>query len=59
MRRDFKAALARVQRDYAFYIHYQLDPETAPSDYSLSPEEQATFRDPQRLADALQGQREP
>ncbi|MFJ9729555.1 hypothetical protein ACIRP3_43230 [Streptomyces sp. NPDC101209] len=54
MRRDFQAALARVQRDYAFYIHCQLDPATALTGYSLSPEEQATFRDPQRLADALQ-----
>ncbi|MGW1957569.1 hypothetical protein ACWCPI_33260 [Streptomyces sp. NPDC001920] len=54
MRHGFKAAIARVQHDYAFYIHCQSDPETALASYSLSPEEQATFRDPQRLADALQ-----
>ncbi|MEV5885357.1 hypothetical protein AB0L74_21935 [Streptomyces sp. NPDC052020] len=54
MKRDFKAALARVQHDYAFYIHCQSDPETALEGYTLSPEEQATFRDPQRLAEALQ-----
>lgn len=54
MGRDFKGALDRVQRDYAFYIDCQLDPATALADYSLSSEEQATFRDPQRLTDALQ-----
>ncbi|MEV7739172.1 hypothetical protein AB0O75_45305 [Streptomyces sp. NPDC088921] len=54
MKRDFKAAIARVQHDYAFYIQCQSDPETALADYSLSLEEQAAFRDPQMLADALQ-----
>jgi hypothetical protein len=54
MSHGFKAAIARVQHDYAFYIACQSDPETALASYSLTPEEQATFRDPQRLADALQ-----
>ncbi|MGW6793887.1 hypothetical protein [Streptomyces chartreusis] len=54
MKNGFKAAIARVQHDYAFYIECQADPDTALASYSLSPEEQAIFRDPQRLADALQ-----
>jgi hypothetical protein len=53
MRDHFKAALARVQSDYAFYIQCESDPATALSDYSLSAEECAMFSDPERLADAL------
>jgi hypothetical protein len=53
VRDDFKAALARVQSDYAFYIQCQADPVTALADYSLSPEERATLCDPQRLAESL------
>ncbi|MET8545642.1 hypothetical protein ABZW03_34150 [Kitasatospora sp. NPDC004799] len=53
MRRDFNSALARVQSDYAFYIHCQSDPEKALADYSLSPEEMAALRDPRRLSEAL------
>ncbi|KJS58832.1 hypothetical protein [Streptomyces rubellomurinus] len=58
MRRDYDAALARVQSDYAFYIHCQSDPEAALADYELSPEEAATFSDPQLLSDALKKQGE-
>ncbi|MGY3677075.1 hypothetical protein [Streptomyces sp. TE33382] len=54
MKSDFKAAVDRVQNDYAFYIHCQSDPDTALADYSLSQEEREIFRDPRRLADALQ-----
>jgi hypothetical protein len=53
MRDDFKAALARVQSDYAFFIQCQSDPATALAVYSLSPEERATLSDPERLADSL------
>jgi hypothetical protein len=53
MRDDFKAALIRVQSDYAFYIQCQSDPAAALADYSLSPEERATVSDPERLADSL------
>jgi hypothetical protein len=53
VRDDFKAALARVQSDYTFYIQCQADPVTALADYSLSPQERATLCDPQRLADSL------
>ena len=53
MRNDFKAVLARVQRDYSFYIQCESDPVTALAGYSLSPEERATISDPGRLADAL------
>lgn len=53
MRNDFKAALARVQSDYAFYIQCASDPATALAEYSLSPAERATLSDPERLADAL------
>jgi hypothetical protein len=54
MRHDFKAALARVHSDYAFYVHCQSDPESALADYELSPEERSALSDPDRLADALQ-----
>ena len=53
MRDDFKAALARVQGDYDFYVRCQTDPATALADYSLSPQECATLSDPERLAEAL------
>ncbi len=53
MRDDFKAALARVQSDYAFYIQCQSDPAMALADYSLSTEERATLSDPEKLASAL------
>lgn len=53
MQDDFKAALARVQSDYAFYVQCQSDPATALADYSLSPEERAALSDPERLADSL------
>lgn len=56
---NFKAALARAQSDYAFYIQTQSDPAAALADYSLSPEERATLSDPKRLADALNGGRDP
>ena len=57
MRDDFKAALIRVQSDYAFYIQCQSDPAVALADYSLSPEERATLSDPERLADSLKPKR--
>jgi hypothetical protein len=59
MRDDFKTALSRVQSDYAFFIQCQSDPAKALADYSLSPEERATLRDPERLADALKRGRDP
>jgi hypothetical protein len=54
MREDFEAALARVQSDYGFYIQCQSDLGSALAGYTLSPEERATLRDPETLADFLQ-----
>ena len=59
MQDDFRAALARVQSDYSFYIQCQSDPAAALSGYSLSSEERATLSDPERLADALKRGRDP
>lgn len=59
MRNDFKAALARVQSDYAFFIQCQSDPAKALADYSLSPEERSTLSDPEWLADALKRGNDP
>ena len=53
MAKDFKRALARVQRDYDFYVHCQVNPGDALKDYDLSPDERATLTDPEKLADAL------
>jgi|SRR3954471_19919154 hypothetical protein len=53
MRKNFKAALARVQSDYGFYIQCQSDPESALAGYSLSPEERATLGDATLLAEFL------
>lgn len=53
MNSDFKAALDRVQSDYAFYIQCQSDPGQALTGYSLSPQERAMFSDPGRLAASL------
>jgi hypothetical protein len=50
---DFKAALARVQSDYDFYIRCQSDPEAALGDYALTADQRAALSDPERLADAL------
>jgi hypothetical protein len=50
---DFKAALARVQSDYDFYIRCQSDPETALADYALTADQRSALSDPERLADAL------
>jgi len=53
MQDDFKAALARVQSDYAFYIQCQSDPSSALEDYALTAEERAMLSDPERLAELL------
>jgi hypothetical protein len=53
MANDFKAALARVQSDYAFYIQCQSDPATALADYALTTDERDALSDPEQLADAL------
>lgn len=53
MAKDFKRALALVQRDYDFYVHCQVNPDEALRDYDLNPDERATLTDPERLADAL------
>lgn len=50
---DFKIALARIQSDYAFYIHCQSDPQVALADYALTPEEHAALADPEALSEAL------
>ena len=50
---SFKAALARVQSDYEFYIGCQTDPASTLAGYDLSPEERAAFSDPDELARVL------
>jgi len=50
---SFKAALARVQSDFDFYIGCQTDPVSTLQSYDLSPEETATLTDPDRLAMVL------
>jgi hypothetical protein len=56
---SFKAALARVQGDYDFYIGCQTDPESTLADYDLSPDERAALTDPDRLAEVLRRGIEP
>lgn len=53
MAKDFKRALARVQRDYDFYVDCQVNPGEALKDYDLSRDERATLTDPEKLAEAL------
>jgi hypothetical protein len=53
MPNDVKAALARIQTDYDFYVACQSDPQTALADYELTDEERAAFGDPDRLEDLL------
>lgn len=55
MANDFRAALARVQSDYSFYIQCQTDPAGALADYSLSPDERAVLSDPELITEALMG----
>jgi hypothetical protein len=50
---DFKQALSRVQTDYDFYIDCQTNPAVALAGYDLSPDEQSTLMDPEKLADML------
>jgi len=57
MKGDFRAALARAQSDYEFYVQLHRDPATALAGWSLDPDERATLLDPQRLAEALQRRR--
>jgi hypothetical protein len=55
MPNDFRAALARVQSDYSFYIECQTDPSGALEDYSLSARERAVLSDPELITEALMG----
>jgi hypothetical protein len=50
---DFKRALARVQRDFGFYIGCQTNPAVALAGYDLSPAERGALTDPDRLAETL------
>jgi hypothetical protein len=50
---SFKAALARVQSDYEFYIGCQTDPASTLAGYDLSPEERSALTDPGQLARVL------
>jgi hypothetical protein len=52
---DFRRVLARVQRDFAFYIGCRSDPEVALAGYDLSPAERTALADPDRLAEMLRG----
>jgi hypothetical protein len=49
----FKAALARVQTDYDFYIGCQTDPDATLADYALSPDERLALSNPDLLAEVL------
>jgi len=53
MLESFKAALARVQSDYDFYIGCQTDPDATLAGYDLSPDERSALTDPDLLADVL------
>jgi hypothetical protein len=55
MLEDFKRALARVQRDYGFYIDCQTNPAVALGGYDLSPDERSALTDSERLTDVLKG----
>jgi hypothetical protein len=50
---SFKAALARVQTDYDFYIGCQTDPDATLAGYDLSPDERQALSNPDLLADVL------
>jgi hypothetical protein len=50
---SFKAALARIQSDYEFYIGCQTDPASTLAGYDLSPEERSALTDPGQLATVL------
>lgn len=50
---NFKAALARIQGDYGFYIGCQTDPDTTLAGYDLSPQERSALTDPDELARML------
>ena len=51
---SFKAALARVQSDYEFYIGCQTDPASTLAGYDLSPEERSALTDPDELGPGAQ-----
>ena len=51
---SFKAALARVQSDYEFFIGCQTDPTSTLTGYDLSPEERSALTDPVELARMLE-----
>jgi hypothetical protein len=53
MLKDFKAALAKVQSNYGFYIDCQTDPALALAGYDLSSDERSALSDPVKLADVL------
>jgi hypothetical protein len=50
---SFKAALARIQSDYDFYIGCQTDPASTLAGYDLSPDERSALTDPAHLASVL------
>jgi hypothetical protein len=53
MRERFKAALARVQSDYDFYVGCQIDPDATLADYDLTTDERSALIDPDKLAEVL------
>jgi hypothetical protein len=52
---DFKRALARVQRDFGFYIGCQTEPAAALAGYDLSPAERRALIEPDTLSEMLRG----
>jgi len=50
---SFKAALARIQSDYEFYVGCQTDPDSTLAEYDLNPQERSALTDPDELARLL------
>jgi hypothetical protein len=52
---DFKRALARIQRDYGFYVECQTNPAVALAGYDLTVDERSALSDAGKLAEVLRG----
>jgi len=50
---EFKRVLARVQRDYGFYVDCQANPAAALAPYDLTQDERVALTNPATLADVL------
>jgi len=54
MIQDFTRVLARVQRDFDFYIGCQMSPAVALQDYALTTIEREALLNPEKLSKALE-----